>query len=1683
MSKRLKEALKPILIQDEGVKHEIYLDHLGNPTFGIGHLVTKDDPEYGKPVGTPVSKERVAEVFDRDMDNTLKDARRLTDLDRHPLDAQLVVASMVFQMGASRTSKFKRFLSNLDNSNYEEAAEEMLDSRWAQQTPSRVERLAQRMRSVDPSDTMIASGEDEKKNLELAASAQPEQSFGSGLLSSIIPSAHASEILPKTAVTPTQEAFTERGLGGGLLSSITPNLSKNPVMAGQQSSQLRLDSVGEAAPYTKQLAIERPEEMKDSLEPLGLGEYLLRGAGAIAGGAVTSVGQVPSGAARLFSVAHDETLNMFLAPFEALNEDLAKEVKEFVTEPITYAPWWTNPELALESVGEAIKDTGEELSPEEPNFVEKVLGGVGQLGAQIATLLVAGPAAASGALTAQGADIIGEKLDSTRTTEEPERWEGLATVLGAGVTAVTEKYGIDNLLRRIPASTRNRLVRVLSSAGSEAAQEVLEEVGQNLVIMGFDPNRVPETTLGDLGEQAAVGGSVGAIAGLLIPGRKRAAQTKVLMDKANESIVEAAPTLPKETVVDQKLQAVEGSGITGVKIKKREFVTYVQKHPEIASKMKSSVVKSFNNNDNPYVDISAQEFATHIFGTEHFNGLIDDMQFSTAGTNRTGITSREAVDQIKENREALVAKAEKEQKETIRQRTIRVLDDFAEGKEVDLNEVLAKAPNSVVTRLDQYLKEIQTETLTTEQELREGRIQAVQTRREQLEQQIFDTQNDIDARKEEKKPTKRLEKKLAKLENEDKTLAQEEYLFNPKRLPPGPIPERYRPKVAETAKVEDKAGRLRRLNVKSSQETEREARKAFRAAKKGAREDISSAQTVLSTLVDKMGIDSDRKAKYVKTIKTIQSLEDLKERLPRLQERILEDIDRQRKAQVKGAITKVVKKGVKAKTTPAVNSLLKEAQKILKMRKKDAQALLDQEGSERDPMLNTLLGLKAGTTGISAHQVEKILLDLDQVVEGGRAIGVANVLYQTSQREKIRDRVLQAIGDKPPTDIPKREERIQGTLVYTFLGWSGSWRNKLQHVFTSKDRKEVDALLKDLSLFNESRQYDVGIRTSSERLQKLVKDRVKMTDRAVRKQWSKDNTEQITLGQFTMANGEQHTLKMTKAELRMAWMQSQQPDIKESFKDPANNGGFTDAVFESIQAQFTDFDRAMIAAQQEFYSEYYDRINLAYRLNYGLNLPKVENYVPVRRDFGDGQPGEEFLRSILYRGGPKPASLQARKPGAKQRVKRASDITTLQSHMAEMEYFIAYGNKVNTLNSVFTGSNNKVINLIADKYGRKVADVIQEDLRWFANKGAMQGTAVDTILLQLMRNFGFAQLGAKPQIGLKQLASFAAFAQDVSVTDFTTALIKIGTPTGYREARTLMNKSVFFRERGMNLDNDFRDLAKDTHDNKLLNFMGQNPGFTKIMMLPIRYGDKGAIFLGGYAHAKAMMAKGATEAEALDSFARLANATQQSSDPDQLSSIQRTSAFGRVFAQFLSSANAIARAEYEAISEFSKGRLSSGELAKRIGIYHFLIPNLIMFIGNGFEWESEDQLKASILGSFVGALIIGDVLEFATNVVLGNSRPFDIDGPHPFKFMQALIEAFQGDWDIGWDEFVEGSKTIEKAAEFGGTLTGIPLEALYNMLRGTAIVTEGALEGKGRALEEGGKLMLGYSPYVIEKTK
>jgi lysozyme len=144
-----KDQLREELAEDEGCKFEIYLDHLGLPTFGIGALVKEHDPEYGLPVGTPVSEERVRQRFNLDIAVTLEDCLRLyPDFDELPEEAQLVIANMCFNLGYPRLSKFKGMKAGIDARDWNRAADEMVDSKWFDQVPNRAKRLVKRIRDL-----------------------------------------------------------------------------------------------------------------------------------------------------------------------------------------------------------------------------------------------------------------------------------------------------------------------------------------------------------------------------------------------------------------------------------------------------------------------------------------------------------------------------------------------------------------------------------------------------------------------------------------------------------------------------------------------------------------------------------------------------------------------------------------------------------------------------------------------------------------------------------------------------------------------------------------------------------------------------------------------------------------------------------------------------------------------------------------------------------------------------------------------------------------------------------------------------------------------------------------------------------------------------------------------------------------------------------------------------------------------------------------------------------------------------------------------------------------------------------------------------------------------------------------------------------------------------------------------
>ena len=144
------EQLREQLKIDEGCVYKIYTDHLGYPTFGIGHLIIESDPENGQAVGTPVSNDRVDAAFDGDVEVVLSECKVLyPDFEDLPEEAQQIIANMIFNLGRPRLSKFVGMKRGVDEKDWNSAADEMVDRRWYRQGGARAERLVNRMREIE----------------------------------------------------------------------------------------------------------------------------------------------------------------------------------------------------------------------------------------------------------------------------------------------------------------------------------------------------------------------------------------------------------------------------------------------------------------------------------------------------------------------------------------------------------------------------------------------------------------------------------------------------------------------------------------------------------------------------------------------------------------------------------------------------------------------------------------------------------------------------------------------------------------------------------------------------------------------------------------------------------------------------------------------------------------------------------------------------------------------------------------------------------------------------------------------------------------------------------------------------------------------------------------------------------------------------------------------------------------------------------------------------------------------------------------------------------------------------------------------------------------------------------------------------------------------------------------------
>jgi len=130
------ETIKEQLKRHEGCVLHAYQDHLGYTTIGYGRLI---DERRGGGISQAEAEAllsndiaRVVGLIESEIDN----------LHTLPERVQHALINMGFQLGVTGLMAFTKMLAALKANDWELAAEEALNSRWAEQTPRRAHEIA-----------------------------------------------------------------------------------------------------------------------------------------------------------------------------------------------------------------------------------------------------------------------------------------------------------------------------------------------------------------------------------------------------------------------------------------------------------------------------------------------------------------------------------------------------------------------------------------------------------------------------------------------------------------------------------------------------------------------------------------------------------------------------------------------------------------------------------------------------------------------------------------------------------------------------------------------------------------------------------------------------------------------------------------------------------------------------------------------------------------------------------------------------------------------------------------------------------------------------------------------------------------------------------------------------------------------------------------------------------------------------------------------------------------------------------------------------------------------------------------------------------------------------------------------------------------------------------------------------
>ncbi len=536
-----------------------------------------------------------------------------------------------------------------------------------------------------------------------------------------------------------------------------------------------------------------------------------------------------------------------------------------------------------------------------------------------------------------------------------------------------------------------------------------------------------------------------------------------------------------------------------------------------------------------------------------------------------------------------------------------------------------------------------------------------------------------------------------------------------------------------------------------------------------------------------------------------------------------------------------------------------------------------------------------------------------------------------------------------------------------------------------------------------------------------------VTVKELRRTLEKDFKKEKNLGKFENHKGEKVDLKLSGYEMAsfvMSWRQDATREIMEQTRVRRKNGDkfkvsdvLAETVLENAPEKLIEY---LEKTQKEILRPLRNMLAPLIEMRTGLRFPSDPTYFPRSSEFDVIQTAEEMIREQIAFSSGLPSSAKSRSKKT-DGIMLQNPVSQVMKQISQISHYVGHFDFVNTYSALF--ADKTWTETIEDTFSKNFLDAYKKSFESLVSgKPTSTDSGIEKASDWVFDRVVVAQLGAKLSIMIKQLTSFPAFLAGSSPAYFVADVAEFLTAPK-KHGKFLYNNSEWLSQRidSGKFEQDIDKIGSSDAARKLL----QKKSLGEILMGTIKLGDAGAIMLGGWHTYKQALRDGKTQAEAIRVFELKASKDQQESAMYARNRLQNikllrglrtykttlfqyfqselkylrafknkrgtykysdayTKKFEEVLAKTATSGQQVTEediAELAAFAEEKAKRLPRIARIKKMTnhllsflLFHSFLNMFFTWVGDGFEFKKDKQLRAAILGNIGAIPLVGDVL-------------------------------------------------------------------------------------------------------------